>query len=131
MSLQTVDDALEILLSQVNVQNRTERRPLSDVDGCVLSEDIAAPINVPPFANSAMDGYAVRAADVRVDAPLKVTQIIAAGREGEPHKPATASRISTTPAATSHDKVVHTHRTRWGCPRLRGGEGVKLGVAKV
>ncbi|MGA1107705.1 MAG: molybdopterin molybdenumtransferase MoeA, partial [Pseudomonadales bacterium] len=107
MSLQTVDDALEILLSQVNVQNRTERRPLSDVDGCVLSEDIAAPINVPPFANSAMDGYAVRAADVRVDAPLKVTQIIAAGREGEPHKPATASRIFTgAPLPSGADAIL-------------------------
>ena len=39
-------------------------RPLDDASGCVLADAAIAPEAVPPFANSAMDGYAVRAADV-------------------------------------------------------------------
>ncbi|HEX6394759.1 MAG TPA: gephyrin-like molybdotransferase Glp [Acidimicrobiales bacterium] len=57
---------------------------VSDALGLVLSEDVEAPGPVPPFANSAMDGYAVRAADVAsasADDPvrLKVIGTIAAG----------------------------------------------------
>jgi molybdopterin molybdotransferase len=39
-------------------------RPLRDAHGCVLAGDVRAPFDLPPFASSAMDGYAVRAADV-------------------------------------------------------------------
>ncbi|MGH2677829.1 MAG: molybdopterin molybdotransferase MoeA [Actinomycetota bacterium] len=38
--------------------------PLRDAHGCVLAGDVVAPFDLPPFASSAMDGYAVRAADV-------------------------------------------------------------------
>lgn len=38
--------------------------PLRDAHGCVLAGDLVAPFDLPPFASSAMDGYAVRAADV-------------------------------------------------------------------
>ena len=40
-----------------------ERRPITEVDGQVLAEDIRAPFDIPPLDNTAMDGYAVRAAD--------------------------------------------------------------------
>lgn len=43
----------------------TENIPLADADGRVVSETVLAPIDVPPFDNSAMDGYAVRSEDVR------------------------------------------------------------------
>src|SRR5918992_5331099 len=42
----------------------TERVSLGAVLGRVLAEDVAAPIDVPPFDRSAVDGFAVRAADV-------------------------------------------------------------------
>jgi putative molybdopterin biosynthesis protein len=42
----------------------SERLPLSDVLGRALSEDIAAPIDVPPFDRSNVDGFAVRSADI-------------------------------------------------------------------
>src|SRR5262245_54973456 len=38
--------------------------PLGDALGCVLTEDVTAAEDLPPFANSAMDGFAVRAADL-------------------------------------------------------------------
>jgi molybdopterin molybdotransferase len=38
--------------------------PLRDAHGCILAGDVVAPFDLPPFASSAMDGYAVRAADV-------------------------------------------------------------------
>ncbi|HEY2301708.1 MAG TPA: gephyrin-like molybdotransferase Glp [Acidimicrobiales bacterium] len=62
----------------------SRRLELDDCVGCVTSEAIVANANVPPFANSAMDGYAVRAADVAGASPdhpvkLSVTGILAAG----------------------------------------------------
>ena len=41
-----------------------EQRPLSEALGCALSEDVVAPIDVPPFDRSNVDGFAVRSADV-------------------------------------------------------------------
>ncbi|HEX2578083.1 MAG TPA: hypothetical protein VHK88_17170, partial [Aquihabitans sp.] len=59
-------------------------RPLDDALGCVLATHAVASEPVPPFANSGMDGYAVRAADVAAaddDHPvrLRVVGTIAAG----------------------------------------------------
>lgn len=42
----------------------TETRPLLDALGSVLAEDVAAPVDLPPWDNSAMDGFAVRSEDV-------------------------------------------------------------------
>jgi len=68
--------------------DRLERREvgLDDALGCVTAEPIVAGENVPPFANTAMDGYAVRAADVAEASPdhparLKVTGLLPAGAE--------------------------------------------------
>lgn len=69
------------------------RRALLDALGCVLAEDQSAGIAVPGDDNSAMDGYALRAADAT--APLPVSQRIAAGQVGEPLAPGTAARIFT------------------------------------
>ena len=62
----------------------SQRLELDDCVGCVTSEAIVAGANVPPFANSAMDGYAVRAADVAGATPdhpvkLSIAGILAAG----------------------------------------------------
>src|SRR5258708_17634701 len=58
-----------------------EQVALSDAVGRVLAEDVAARRTQPPFAVSAMDGYAVRAADVAsVPARLKVVGSVPAGQ---------------------------------------------------
>ena len=75
----SVDEALERILSRIT--------PLPPVDtalaesvGRILAEDVVADRDVPPFRNSAMDGYAVRAEDVRTaPARLRVIGEVAAG----------------------------------------------------
>ncbi len=54
---------------------------LGEALGLVLAEEVRAPHDVPPFANSAMDGYAVIAADIAAaPATLSVIEEVAAGR---------------------------------------------------
>src|SRR5438552_17229822 len=59
-----------------------ERRPLRDALDLVLAEDVASPMDLPPWDNSAMDGYAVRGTDVagRTRAELHVVETVPAGR---------------------------------------------------
>ena len=58
-----------------------ERRPLRDALDTVLAEDVVSPIDLPPWDNSAMDGYAVRSADLtETGTELEVIEAIAAGQ---------------------------------------------------
>lgn len=76
-----VQDALMRVLSSAPVPLAVERVPLADCRGRTLAEDVAALRTQPPFPASAMDGYAVRAADIaQVPATLKVIGESAAGR---------------------------------------------------
>src|SRR5437660_4873146 len=75
----SVDEALERILARVRPLAATSL-DLLDALGLTLAEDIVADRDVPPFRNSAMDGYAVRASDVATaPAKLRVTGEIAAG----------------------------------------------------
>lgn len=81
MSLISVEEALSRLLDGV-VPTQVEWVPLAEADGRILAEDLAATRTQPPFAASAMDGYAVRAADIAtVPAQLKVIGEAPAGHE--------------------------------------------------
>jgi molybdopterin molybdotransferase len=76
-------------------------KDIEDIDtalafGRALAENIVSPLTVPPFANAAMDGYALRAADVAVAGTrLPVSQRVAAGEVAVPLLPGTAARIFT------------------------------------
>lgn len=78
-----------------------ERVPLADAVGRVLASELLAPHALPPFRNSAMDGFAVQSADLAQASEtspvtLRVAQVIAAGHGGlEPLLPGTAARIMT------------------------------------
>ena len=75
----TVDEALERILARVRILD-SERVDLMEALGLTLAEDVTADRDVPPFRNSAMDGYAVRGSDVAaVPARLTVVGDIAAG----------------------------------------------------
>src|SRR5215216_2101420 len=83
MSLLSVDQARERILSHFQPVT-TEILPLAGCSNRVLAQDIAATSDLPPFNNSSMDGFAVRAADVvdaTSDAPrsLRVVADIPAG----------------------------------------------------
>ncbi|MGQ7794346.1 molybdopterin molybdotransferase MoeA [Faunimonas sp. B44] len=82
MSLIPVEDALARLLAGV-APTPAEDLPLGEAAGRVLAADIAAARTQPPFPASAMDGYAVRAADVAVGTPLRVIGESRAGRRFE------------------------------------------------
>jgi len=84
MSLLPVADALDRLLSAAKPTQRTETVSLHDAEGRVLAEDVAARLTQPPFDNSAMDGYAVRHADIAaLGSILKVVGTSAAGHAFE------------------------------------------------
>ncbi len=84
MSLLSVADALDRLLSAARPTRRTETVGLHEADGRVLAEDIAARLTQPPFDNSAMDGYAVRHADIAVlGSVLSVVGLSSAGHAFE------------------------------------------------
>ena len=84
-ALLSYDDALQRILDALPLAPlNTEPVPLKGARGRVLGRDITARENVPPFSNSAVDGFAVQEADTlsaTPDAPavLRVTQTIAAG----------------------------------------------------
>lgn len=63
-SLMHPNEAIPLLLEQVSPVADTEMLQLSDALGRVLAEDLAACIDLPPFNNSSMDGYAFRFADL-------------------------------------------------------------------
>ncbi|WP_143104904.1 molybdopterin molybdotransferase MoeA [Amycolatopsis regifaucium] len=101
------------------------RLPLASAAGLVLAEDVLAGVSLPPFDNSAMDGYAVRAADVASadEAPvtLPVADDIPAGRVdiGE-LEPGTAHRIMTgAPLPPGADAVVMVEHTDGGVTDVR------------
>jgi molybdopterin molybdotransferase len=76
-----VPRAQELILSMLAPVTGTERLFVRHALGRVLAEDAISPINVPATDNSAMDGYAVRHADLSADAPvqLKVVGTVLAG----------------------------------------------------
>ena len=89
--------------------------PIADALGAVTPEAVVSAEAVPPFPNSAMDGYAVRAADT-AGAPvdLKVVGMIAAGTAGDlVVGPGEAARIMTgAPMPAGADAIVLVERTR-------------------
>lgn len=94
--LKSLDAALAELLAQAQPLPGSELLDTFDADGRVLAEDLVAALQVPPFDNSAMDGYALRAADLSgPELALPVSQRIAAGSIGEPLAAGTAARIFT------------------------------------
>src|SRR5213083_2545209 len=97
-----------------------ERRKLADALGCALAEDVTAPIDVPPFDRSNVDGFAVRSADLATageGAPIRLIlndEVIACGTA--PTRPVlsgTATPIATGgPVPRGADAVVMVEHTQ-------------------
>ncbi|MFB9250520.1 gephyrin-like molybdotransferase Glp [Sphaerisporangium melleum] len=144
--MKTVDAHLADILRVVRPLDPV-RLDLEDALGSVLAEDVASPVALPPFDNSAMDGYAVRAGDVAgasEDAPvvLPVTVDVAAGDTS--HRvvePGSVTRIMTgAPVPEGADAVVPVEWTDGGTVKVairrppqagnairRSGEDVRAG----
>jgi molybdopterin molybdotransferase len=113
----SVEQALDKVLDSITILGE-EERPILECLGQVLAEDIYSKIDVPPKDNSALDGYAVRAVDIKGTSNrnphvLKVIDMIVAG--GNPHKilePGTAIRIMTgAPTPKGADCVIGFENT--------------------
>ena len=66
--LMPVDEAVGLIAARVTAVEETETIDLAAADGRVLAAAIHAPLSLPPFTNSAVDGYAVQGADLPQDA---------------------------------------------------------------
>ena len=113
----SVEEALERILATVHVLE-PERVDLLEAAGRVLAESVTADRDIPPLTNSAMDGYAVRGADVeqageRSPVRLQVVGEVAAGTvSGAEVVPGTAVRIMTgAPVPAGADTVVRFEDT--------------------
>ncbi len=111
------EDARAHVLSRVPLLASTSV-PLVDAVGCVTSEAVTAGDAIPSFDNTAMDGYALRAADVAQateDAParLEVIGTLAAGTSARPEiGPGQAARIMTgAPVPPGADAIVMVELT--------------------
>ncbi len=109
--LLNVDTAVERILADIHPL-AAEQVALQDALGRVLAEDVRAETAIPPFANSSMDGYAVRAADTaNGSARLRVVLDIPAGSLPPERavQPGEAARIMTgSPVPPGADAVVPT-----------------------
>ena len=101
------EEARTIILDHVAPLG-AERVALLDAVGRVLAEDVASPSDFPAWDNSAMDGYAVRAADAAGGAALPLSAYLPAGAPGAaPLAPGTAAKILTgAPLPAGADTVV-------------------------
>ncbi|OOV96154.1 molybdopterin molybdotransferase MoeA [Pseudomonas sp. MF4836] len=95
-ALLPVEEALAQLLAMAEAAPilERERLPLAQTQGRVLADDLVSTLDLPPWPNSAMDGYALRLADWHGE-PLPVSQRIFAGQAPEPLKAGTCARIFT------------------------------------
>ncbi len=146
--LRRLDDALDDLVTRLAGVDETEIVPAMQAQGRVLAEDIGTPFAIPNFDNSAVDGYAVRFADLAGsgETHLPVSLRIPAGMIGVPAlPPRTAARIFTgamMPAGAdtvfmqedvrlAGETVVLPHGLKLGSNRRFAGEDFAKGAAIV
>lgn len=142
MALKSFEEALELLLSHARRVNQTELVTIENALGRVLAEAVTSQIAMPPWDNSAMDGYAVNTADLKVvGARLPVSQRIPAGIAGVPLKAGTAARIFTGAPIPENanavviqevckqvgDEVIVNHLPEAGANIRHAGEDTQVG----
>ena len=120
----TVHEASDRILGGIRALE-SEHVPLREAFGRVLAEDVLSPIDQPPWDNSSMDGYAVRAADVAFAAEsnpvtLFVLETVRAGqRPSQSVAPRTAIRVMTgAPIPDGADTVIRVEDTDGGEQRV-------------
>ena len=140
--LMSVDAARALIAERLSPVAGSERLPLAEADGRVLAEDAIAPLDLPPFDNSAVDGYAVRFDDLQPagETVLPVHGRIAAGTSpGRKPDVAVAVRIFTgAPMPAGFDtvfmqedvrseggKVILPSGLKRGANRRRAGEDLR------
>jgi molybdopterin molybdotransferase len=117
----SVEEALERILAQITALEEVHI-PLATAQGVVLAQDIIANDDIPPFANSAMDGFALRSQDTHpqngVFPRLRVTGGVAAGYVADHAvEEGTAMRVMTgAPIPPGADSVIQIELTNYDGP---------------
>ncbi|HYF07202.1 MAG TPA: molybdopterin molybdenumtransferase MoeA, partial [Acetobacteraceae bacterium] len=108
-ALMSVEEAEALILERVPAPTGEEAVPLRAAPGRVLARDLVAPLPLPPFFNSAVDGWAFRHADLAEGAETRLTERgrVAAGQMAAPLGPGEAARVFTgAPMPPGSDTVV-------------------------
>ena len=137
--LLAVDEVERIIRERVAPVAEIERVALNAAGGRAIARDVVAPIDLPPFDNSAVDGYAVRHADLdaKAETRLVVAERVTAGRAAErPLAACAAVRIFTgAPMPAGADTVFMQEDVQADSaavtvpPGLRVGANVRLARA--
>ena len=121
-----------LIAERITQVAETEEVTLHTAHGRVLAHDISAPLDLPPFDNSAVDGYAVRHRDLasKDDTTLKIAGRLTAGSTtSTPITPGQAIRIFTgAPMPTGADTVFMQEDVRIESDRVIAPPGLKLGA---
>lgn len=111
-----VDDVLQLIESRIIPVPETEELPVAQARGRVLARDVTALVSLPPFDNSAVDGYAVYFGDLKTDGETRLavsSRLLAGSRAATPLQPRTAMRIFTgAPMPDRSDTVFMQEDTR-------------------
>lgn len=111
-NLMPLEQALSRMSSHARPVPAAEECALTECLGRILAKDIPVPLDVPPADNSAVDGYAVRVADIGAGRPVPVSARIPAGAAACSLTPGTAARIFTgSEIPAGADAVVMQERT--------------------
>jgi molybdopterin molybdotransferase len=146
--LMSLDDALALIEERTTVVAGVEAIALRDALGRILAEDLVAPFAVPPHANSAVDGYAIRFDDLSADSDtaLRLAGRAAAGHpEGHALQSGEAIRVFTgavmpegadtvmmqEDCRVEGDRVVIPPGIKRGANRRRAGEVVVAGAVAL
>jgi len=121
-----VEHAIRILRETVSVRRDVVSIPILKAKDCVTANEISAPINIPHFSKSAMDGYAIYSADSHSAAPDNPLELEVLGElcPGDASqflaRPGTAVRIMTGAAVPSgYDAVIKQEDTDYGEDRVK------------
>jgi len=104
-----LDDMERLIGERIAPVTEVERVPLTEARGRVLVADVVAPVDLPPFDNSAVDGYAVRHADLKAEADTRLTisgRLMAGAADALSIKPGEAIRIFTGAAMPANADTV-------------------------
>ncbi len=130
--LMPVDDVVRLIETRITPVSVSEILPVARARGRVLADDVVAPVSLPPFDNSAVDGYAVRFADLQagVETTLGVSgHLLAGARQSFSMQPGAAVRIFTgAPMPDGADTVFMQEDVRVTADGVALPPGLKQGA---
>lgn len=143
--LMSVEEAAGLMAARVAPLHGTQILPLAEADGRVLARDIHAGAALPPFDNTAVDGYAVRHADLNPDGPTRLplggrvpagasgAGLVPVGKAiriftGAPMPPGTDTVFMQEDVTQDGDHVILPAGLKQGANRRLAGEDIAIGA---